>query len=414
MGIKRLSVVYILIFISLLGGKDLFAQTSEQKALETKREELEKEIKEINRLLFAEKKEKGNVLDQMEAMNHKINVRQQLIRVTNQQSNLLNRQINTNIRNIGKLRDDLAHLKEEYGNMILKSYQNKSQQSRLMFLLSSEDFYQAFKRLQYMKQYTQYRKEQGEQIQLKTEELTQLNKELSAQRKEKDRLVAENTAVKNQLYKEMQSQKELLNTIKRNESKYATQIRNKQQEAKRIDAQIERLIRSAIAASNKSTSKSSDKKATSSSTFVLTPEATIVANNFSANKGKLIWPVEKGIKRQGFGIYKDAVYPGIKHQSNGVIIATDPGSQARSIFEGEVIAILSVPGGNKGVQIKHGNYISTYYNLSTVNVKKGDKVSIKSSLGEIYTSKSNGTTQLKFYLYRDSQKLNPEEWIYRL
>lgn len=396
-----------------------FAQTNEQKALESKREQLEKEIKEINRLLFAEKKERGSVLDQIEAMDQKINVRQQLIRVTNQQSNLLNRQINANIRNIGKLRNDLASLKEEYANMIQKSYQNKSGQSRLMFLLSADDFFQAFKRFQYMKQYTQYRKEQGEQIVIKTEELTRLNKDLADQRKEKDRLVAENTKVKDQLYKEIQVQKELLKNIRKNESKYASEIERKRKEARRIDEQIEKLIRTAIAASNKEadkkvgTSTESGSKA-GSSTFVLTPEATILAKNFSANKGKLIWPVEKGIKRQGFGVYNDAVYPGIKHQSNGVIIATDEGSQARAIFEGEVIAILSVPGGNKGVQIKHGNYISTYYNLSTVNVKKGDKVSIKSNLGEIYTSRSNGTTQLKFYLYQNTTKLNPEEWIYRL
>ncbi|MCM4162003.1 peptidase M23 [Arenibacter sp. A80] len=407
-------IVYFLLVVFFLFSHITMAQTNEQKALESKREQLQKEISEINRLLFAEKKEKGNVLEQMEAMDQKINVRQQLIRVTNQQSNLLNRQINTNVRNIGKLRNDLAFLKEEYGNMIQKSYQNKSGQSRLMFLLSSENFLQAFKRFQYMKQYTQYRKEQGEQIVGKTNELTQLNRDLSEQRKEKDRLVAENTQIKDQLFKEIQSQKELLKSIRKNESKYAVAIENKKKEAKRIDEQIERLIRSAIAASNREASKSSSTTATSSSKFVLTPEATIVANNFSANKGKLIWPVEKGIKRQGFGVYSDAVYPGIKHESNGVIIATDEGSKARAIFEGEVIAILSVPGGNKGVQIKHGNYISTYYNLSRVYVKKGDKVNTKSDLGDIYTSKSSGTTQLKFYLYKDTTRLNPEEWIYQL
>ncbi|MBC8766963.1 peptidoglycan DD-metalloendopeptidase family protein [Arenibacter sp. BSSL-BM3] len=414
MGSKNSYIVYFLLVMFILLGNVALAQTNEQKALESKREQLQKEISEINRLLFAEKKEKGNVLEQMEAMDQKINVRQQLIRVTNQQSNLLNRQINTNIRNIGKLRNDLAFLKEEYGNMIQKSYQNKSGQSRLMFLLSSENFLQAFKRFQYMKQYTQYRKEQGEQIVAKTDELTQLNKDLSDQRKEKDKLVTENTQIKNQLYKEILSQKELLKSIRQNESKYAAAIDKKKKEAKRIDEQIESLIRSAIAASNKAAGKSTNTSSASSSKFVLTPEATIVANNFSANKGKLIWPVEKGIKRQGFGVYSDAVYPGIKHESNGVIIATDEGSKARSIFEGEVIAILSVPGGNKGVQIKHGNYISTYYNLSRVYVKKGDKVNIKSDLGDIYTSKSSGTTQLKFYLYKDTTRLNPEEWIYQL
>ncbi len=401
---------YILYLFLLLGGPLLWSQTSEQKALEEKREQLQNEIREINRLLLSEKKERGTVLDQMEALDKKITVRQQLIRVTNQQANLLNRQINTNIRNISKLKGELQEVKEEYARMIQKSYQNKSKQNRLMFLLSSESFYQAFKRLQYMKQYTDYRKEQGEQILAKTEELTRLNMDLNEERKVKEVLLAQNTKAKDQLFSEIQEQKALLGTIRQNESKYAKAIEDKKREAREIDQQIENLIRSAIAASNKEAGKSSN----SSSKFVLTPEATIVANNFSANKGKLIWPVEKGIKSQGFGIYNDAVYPGIKHQSNGVIIATDPGSKARAIFEGEVIAILAVPGGNKGVQVKHGNFISTYYNLAELYVKKGDKVKIKDELGTIYTNQSNGQTRLKFYLYQDTSRLNPEEWVYRL
>ncbi len=403
---------YFLCFVLvsfLLLGIETHAQTNEQKALEVKREQLQKEIKKINRLLFAEKKEMGNVLDQMDALDQKINVRQQLIRVTNQQSNLLNRQINANIRNITKLRVDLEALKKEYAAMIQKSYENKSQQNRLMFLLSSENFFQAFKRLQYMKQYTQYRKEQGEQIQSKTEELTKLNKDLTDQRKVKDQLLAENLSAKGELMKEMNAQKELLGTIRKNEKLYTSAIQKKKQEARKIDRQIERLIRNAIAASNKKVGKSVD-----NSKFILTPEAKIVANNFSSNKGKLIWPVEKGIKSKGFGVYSDAVYPGIKHQNNGVIIATDKGEKARAIFEGEVIAILAVPGGNKGVQIKHGNYISTYYNLSDLYVKKGDRVAAKEVLGEIYTNRFSGQTQLKFYLYRDTTRLNPEEWVYRL
>jgi len=410
---KRVFLISFLVLSTFLSTGTAFAQTNEQKALEVKREQLEKEIGEINRLLFAEKKEKGNVLDQMEALDQKINVRQQLIRVTNQQSNLLNRQINANIRSISKLRDDLKLLREEYATMIQKSYQNNSHQSRLMFLLSSENFFQAFKRMQYMKQYTLSRKEQGEQIMVKTDELTQLNVDLSNQRKAKDQLIATNNRAKAQLMKEMKSQKELLGSIRQNESKYAQAIQKKKREARKIDQQIERLIRNAIAASNKKAGAGKVTKA-SSNKFILTPEATLVANNFSANKGKLIWPVEKGIKSQGFGVYKDAVYPGIKHQSNGVIIAADEGAMARAIFEGEVIAILSVPGGNKGVQIKHGNFISTYYNLSDLYVKKGDKVTIKAALGKIYTNRSNGQTRLKFYLYQDTSRLNPEEWVYQL
>lgn len=407
---KKRFVLLALVLLVLLVPSIALGQTSEQKALESKRSQLQKEIDDINRLLFAGKKEKGTVLEQMEALDKKINVREQLIRVTNQQSNLLNRQINANVKKISKLREDLKLLKEDYALMIQKSYQNRSEQSRLMFLLSSENFFQAFKRLQYMKQYTEYRKEQGVQIVANTDDLARLNKDLNEERKVKDVLLSQNRKAKNQLFKEIKSQKELLATIRQNESKYTAEIRKKQKEASKLDRQIDNLIKSAIAAANKKTNKDSR----NTSKFVLTPEATLVANSFTANKGKLIWPVEKGIKSQGFGVYSDPVYPGIKHESNGVIIATDQGTKARSIFEGEVIAILSVPGGNKGVQIKHGNFISTYYNLSVVYVKKGEMVAAKMELGEIYTNRNNGQTRLKFYLYEDTSRLNPEEWVYQL
>jgi septal ring factor EnvC (AmiA/AmiB activator) len=411
MGLKTgLRLVFILL-LTVMVQTDR-GQTTEQKALEEKREKLQQEIRDINRLLFAEKKEKGNVLDQMEALDKKIIVRQELIRVTNQQSNLLNRQINTNIRNIGKLKSELGQVKDEYATMVQKSYQNKSKQNRLMFLLSSESFFQAFKRLQYMKQYRDYRREQGEQIVIKTDELARLNSDLNEERKVKEVLLVQNRKAKDALFGEIQDQKALLGTIRKNQSKYSTAIDKKKREAKKIDRQIEKLIRNAIAASNKKAGIKTTKS--SSSKFLLTPEATVIANNFSANKGKLIWPVEKGIKSQGFGIYKDPIYPGIKHESNGVIIATDSGAKARAIFEGEVIAILSVPGGKRGVQIKHGNFISTYYNLDQLFVKNGDKVAIKEELGTVYTNAFNGQTRLKFYLYQNTSKLNPEEWVYQL
>ncbi|WP_394974368.1 murein hydrolase activator EnvC family protein [uncultured Croceitalea sp.] len=406
---KRIFSYHIGFFIvALVFSTNLSAQTSQQKALEAKRTKLQKEIREMNRLLSAEKQEKGNVLEQMEALDQKINVRQELIRVTNQQSNLLNRQINANVRSIGKLREDLVLLKDDYAKLIRKSYQNKTQNNRLMFLLSSNDFFQAFKRLQYMKQYTKHRKQQGENIEVKTQELSALNKDLVEQRKIKDQLLAENRSAKNALSKEIGSQQSLLKTIKQNESKYTQAIDKKKKESRRIDREIEKLIRSAIASSNK---KSGSRNTTS---FALTPEAKLIANNFSSNKGKLIWPVEKGVKSQGFGVYADKIYPGIKHQNNGVTISTDKGGQARAIFEGEVITIFTNKMGVKGVYLRHGNYISMYYNLSKIYVQKGDKVAVKEALGEIYTNRFSGATNLKFYLYQDTKRLNPENWIYRL
>ena len=401
-------IYYYILLILLVLCPQLNAQTSEQKALEAKRAQIQKEIREMNRLLSQERAEKGDVLEQMEVLDQKINMRQELIRVTNRQSNLLNRQINANVRKISKLREDLELLKDDYAKLIVNSYQQRSSQNRLLFLLSSNDFFQAFKRLQYMKQYTEFRKQQGEEIQAKTSELTALNKDLVEQRKIKEGLLAENKKVKSQLSQEIGSQKNLLKTIRANESKYTQAIQAKRKEARRIDREIEKLIRSAIASSNKRSGTSGTRS------FSLTPEARALASSFTANKGRLIWPVEKGVKSQGFGVYADKIYPGIKHQNNGVTISTNKGEKARAIFDGEVIDVKTTLTGQKAIFIRHGNYITTYYNLASAYVKSGDKVAARDELGEVHTNKVNGLTKLKFYLYQDTKKLNPEEWIYQL
>ena len=385
------------------------SQTREQKALEARREQLQEEIRQINSLLFQKAREKKNVLSEVEDLHQKIKVREALIRVTNQQANLLNRQISTNLKEIDGLRSELESLKAHYAEMIRKSYRNKSQQSRLMFLLSSSNFLQAYKRLQYMKQYTRYRKAQAEKIQSKTTTLQSLNEELIAQRKEKEKLIAENKNAKQLLEQEKAQQETLIASIRKKEGEYTAQVKEKQQEADKLDRQIERLIREAIAEANKKAGNTSN-----TTTFALTPEAKLIADDFSANKGKLIWPVEKGIKSTAFGEYSDPVYPGLKRFNSGVVIATEKGAQARAVFKGEVSAIIVVPGGNKAVQLRHGNYITTYYNLSKVYVKKGDKITIREVLGEIFTSPSSGKTELKFFLYKNTDRLNPEHWIYRM
>ena len=402
---KRILTLFAAFFIVFAG----YTQSDEKKALEEKRSRLQDEIKQINSLLSKERLERRSVLDQVDDIDQKIRVRRELIKVTNQQANILNRQLNSNINKIATLRKELTFIKEDYAQMIVKSYKSKSNQSKLMFLLSSRNFLQAYKRLQYMKQYSNYQKEQGKKIQLKTEELQQLNSALIDQRQEKRKLSQENIEEQNRLEKEKKTQQVLLTSIKKNEKRYRVQIDKKRKEAALLDRQIERLIRAAIVESNK---KSGNTKNTA--TFILTPEAKTLAVNFESNKGALIWPVERGVKRRGFGSYADPVYPGVKHFNNGVVLAAEKGTKARAVFEGEVSAIIAIPGGNKAVQLRHGNYITTYYNLSKVYVKKGDKVAIKDELGEIFTSRSSGKTELKFFLYKNTSRLNPEDWVYRM
>ncbi|MFT4699163.1 MAG: septal ring factor EnvC (AmiA/AmiB activator), partial [Flavobacteriaceae bacterium] len=241
--------IYLFLALGLLMFTSLSAQSEKQKRLEEKRQSLINEITQINRLLFDTKKEEKSVLTQVENLNSRISTRENLIRITNQQANLLTREINENINNMEQLRNELKELKEDYSSMIVKSYKSKSQQSRIMFLLSSQNFLQAYKRVKYMNQYTKHRKKQGENINAKSELLKQLNIDLIAQKKDKKALIEENKIAKNELTKEKKDQEKLVATLKENEGKFASQIRKKQKEADKIDKQIDALIKAAIAAS---------------------------------------------------------------------------------------------------------------------------------------------------------------------
>ena len=392
----------------------LSAQSNKQKRLEEKRQALINEITQINRLLFDTKKEEKSVLTQVENLNSRISTRENLIRITNQQANLLTREINENINNLEQLRDELKELKEDYAGMILKSYKSKSQQSRIMFLLSAQNFLQAYKRVKYMNQYTSHRKKQGENIKSKTELLKKLNIDLLAQKTNKQALIKENKIAKAELTKEKKEQEKLVETLKKNEGKFASQIREKQREADKIDKQIDALIKAAIAASNKKASNNKKTTSTSSKTFALTAEAKALAVNFTNNKGKLPWPVKNGILAKKYGKQKHPQLPNVTTFNSGVEIATEKSGTARAVFEGEVMQIQQLKGANKAIYIQHGNYITVYNNMATVLVKKGDKVSTKQKLGTIYTNPITGKTLLKFLIYKNLNKMNPADWVYKM
>ncbi|MCJ7757183.1 MAG: peptidoglycan DD-metalloendopeptidase family protein, partial [Gillisia sp.] len=349
-----------------------------------------------------------SVLTEVEDLDRQIRTTEKLIKVTNQQANLLTRDINSNTNKIQQLRKELVKLKEDYGQMIVKSYKSKSQQSRIMFLLSSESFLQAYKRLQYMKQYANYRKKQGDQIKEGTQELQVFNTNLLKQKKEKDKLIAENRETRAQLGKNSQSQQVLIKSIRQKEGQFASQIRKKQQEIDAIDKRIDEIIRASIAAANK------ESGSTSRNTFELTPEAKALAANFASNKGKLPWPVRSGVVTMRFGTQPHPIVKSTTINSNGVRIDTDKGEKARSIFDGTVSEVQAVKGANKAVMVRHGDYITIYNNLSKVFVTKGDTVSLGQDLGEIATSTSTGKTTLHFLIYKNTDKMDPADWILRM
>ena len=394
-------------------GSLVAAQSDKQKILEEKRQALIEEIKQINTLLFNTKREGKSVLTQVEDLNSRIYARQNLIRITNQQANLLTRKINDNLSKISQLRDELSELKEDYAKMITKSYKSKSQQNRIMFLLSSENFLQAYKRLQYINQYTKHRKKQGESIKKKTILLQTLNVDLIEQKKIKRVLIEENKIAKANLTKEKKDQEILIASLKRNEGRFTNQIKTKQREANKIDKQIETLIKEAIAASNKSKGKENSAKE-SSITFALTAEAKVLSTSFTNNKGKLPWPVKNGVVVKQYGKQQHPQLPNVTTFNSGVEIATESNAKARAVFNGVVLEIQQLKGANKAIYIQHGNYISIYNNMAKILVKKGDKVTIKQDLGTVFTNPSTGKTILKFLIYKNTIRMNPADWVFKM
>ena len=263
----------------------MFSQSAKQEELEARRQELRLEIQKIARLRAENQSKEKSQINLIQNFKYKIKVLDNLIKVTNQQTNLITRDINYNLRKITSLRDELKVLKEDYAAMMVKSYKSKNQQSRIMFLLSAEDFKQAYKRLQYMKQYTDHQKQQGETIKVKTAELQAVNLDLLKQQETKKKLIVENREVQKTLEGERKQHEELMKAIKKNLSVYAAQIKQKQQEADRIDAEIDRIIKEAIAKSNK---KAGNTNVASASNFALTAEEKLLAASFVSNKGKTL------------------------------------------------------------------------------------------------------------------------------
>lgn len=398
---------YIVFLFTLFTITSSFAQEEDrQRKLEEQKAKLQEEIRQQERLLVTQKKKEKSAVKVVEQQNVKIGLQQRLINTTEKQKKVLGNSMYINQIKVNKLKKELVLLKEDYARNIVKSYKSRSEQSKAMFILSSDNFLQAYKRFQYMKQYSNYRKIQGEEIKGKTSELELYNNKLSVQKKQKEVLIAESEQEKKELEKQRQEQQKELNSIKKDKNKIIADIRKKQKEAKAIERQIERLIREAIAAANKKAGNT-----TNTTTFVLTPEAKELANDFKANRGRLPWPVEKGALTKRFGRQPHPLEPSIMIESSGIEVSSERGAKARAVFNGEVSDVQMAPNGTATVMIRHGDYTTTYSNISKVFVSKGSKVTTKQALGEIFYNQSAGKSVLKFLIYQNTTKLNPQSWI---
>ncbi len=398
---------YILFLLIALISVSIVAQKKTRKELEADRKRLKSEMRKVNKLLIDTQKKEKNALEDLKDINQKIDVREELISTINLEAAALSSEISSNEKEIETLNQKLAALKADYAAMIYKSYKSKSQQSRTLFLLSSKNFYQGYKRLKYMNQYASFRKKQGEEVVIQTKLVAQLNDSLLFQRQLKDTLLSNEEEEKLKIETDRKDQKKLISEIKKKENKYKRELRKKQKEETKIAARIDKLIKDAIAKSNAA------KGVKKSSGFSLTPEAKALATRFVQNKGKLPWPVDSGLIVRRFGKQAHPTLKGITLQSPGLHIVTSKGKDAECIFNGTVLAIQTLAGGQKNVLVQHGNYITGYYNLEKLYVSEGDDVKTGQSLGKIFTNKITGKTKLIFVLFKETQRLNPASWILR-
>jgi septal ring factor EnvC (AmiA/AmiB activator) len=392
-----------------------FAQqkTQQQRNLEKRKEEIATEIAQMERLLQQQVRLKGSAIDQIQLLDNKRYALESLIEITANEVQLLQRQIAESNSRIDDLKDQIEVIKQDYEKVIVNSYKRKVEKNKWLFLLAADSFKDARRRWNYLLQYASYRTTQAERLVRKQEELQQISSTLKGQLRQKEEKVEENRRQQSALIADREKQEVLIANSRKQERAYRRELADRDKERKRIDSEIDRLIREAIEKANRERLAKA-KKANRKDGFVLTPEAEALAKSFEGNRGRHIWPVEKGIKSTGYGTYADKLYPALKHFNNGVTIATESGSKARAIYDGEVMNVMISRQGIKGVYVRHGDYITMYYNLQDVSVKEGDRVNAKQSLGTLHTDKVSGQTLLKFYLYKNTTRLNPEKWVYRL
>ena len=409
----------------------LSAQTTKEiKELENKRNELQQQIAESETLLLSTKKDVKSQLDNLALINGQIAERKKYIGVIEKDVRTLNNEIKTLQRQLKTLQKDLKDRKDKYEASVQYMYRNKSIQEKLMFIFSADNLSQTYRRMRYVQEYADYQRLQAIEIARKQKQVEAKKADLEANLAAKERLLKEGEAEKKKLEKQEKDRQGILNGLKRKQRGIQDEIRKKRQSAKKLNAQIDRLIEQEIEKARKRAEEEARKKAQAGKSgkdasgkssgadkpakkgtvekFNLNAEDRQLSGSFVKNKGILPMPITGPYVIVGrFGQY--AVTKNVRLDNKGIDIKGKAGAKARAIFDGEVSAVFKYNGLNN-VLIRHGDYISVYCNLSTVSVSKGSKVKTKSEIGTVHTDAS-GNAVLHFQLRKETVKLNPEVWL---
>ena len=396
MNLIRLLLCFFLFIVT-----DLRSQS--KKLLEKQKIEIQNEIKVIEQKLSNSSKKKGVIIANAEDLNYKIKLQQNLISNINNQLNLILNEIDDNEIQLSNLKNKELSLKEELAKMLLIGYKKKSNLNKLMFIFSSSSFQQAYKRIQYFKQYANFQSKTLSKIKITSSEIENVIIALDSQKTNKQFLINENENIKKELSIQYSDLNELIAEVNKDQKKYKNEIKQKQKLSREIDKKIEKLIREALANSKRNEGG-----------FKLSEEAQLISKNFNANKGRLPSPVIRGNVVLGFGKQPHPIVKTATIQSNGVRIRTSSDVEARTIFDGQVYSIIVSKNNSRTVLIQHGNFFTVYKNLSQTYVSKGDKLKTKEVIGKIATDPLNGQAILSFSIFYNGVPQNPRTWIYKL
>jgi murein hydrolase activator len=386
---RLLSIFFLTVFFV----SHSFGQT--RKELEEQRRKALEEISYVDNLITETEKKKSTGLDQLKIIGNKLSLRENVISGMKEEIALLTERINLNSVAIELMEKDLASLRNDYAKTIVNLYKAKKSNPDIVYILSAKDFNQGYKRLKYLQQLNAYRQEQ-------TVIITDLKEQIERSKSLQEEDLANVSDLKSKeeyqkglLQQEQTKKKKLVNSFGNKEKQLRKELEAKRKIAQKIEKELARIIED----ERKRTIKTD-----------LSPEQKLVGNDFSENKGRLPWPVEKGIITSQFGVQKHPILEYVTENNIGIEITSYGKTKVRSIFKGQVAGVFTIAGENMGVMIRHGNFRTVYLNLDKVNVKQGDNIDLKQEIGEVYMEEAGSKSTLKFMIFNEKY-LDPEDWI---
>lgn len=396
----------IIISLFLLGTAALAqiqTQNQSKSSLENQRKKIEEKISYTKNKIKQTANSKKKTQNDLAVINKQISLRRQLIANYNQEIQSTSVAINKLNNQITVMENDITSLKEEYADMLYHAYTNKNSYSKLMYIFAADDFQLAYKRLKYMQQYTEVRKQQAESIKQAQEDLAVQIELLEETKLKSEELIAEQKDEKNSLSSDKNKQQATLNSLKQEESVLRAEVKKHEKERSKLNKAIEAIIAAELA----------KERASSAGEFTLTPAGKLMSENFVKNKGYLNWPVNRGVITSNFGQHPHPSLKGITIYNNGVDISTDVGAQVKSIFAGKVTSVFSIPGAGFNVIVTHGDYKTVYANLGKVTVSEGQEVNLNQSLGTVLDQGSSTVIHLEVWKVdaKGGTPLNPSTWL---